>query len=157
MEEAIRAYGYPGLFSICCGHRDRQFTANSWYCTFEMSKDSTNKNYASLVKYTKEQWYAMPEDYNVVPYCMAGWDRRPWFKETNFLYYTRRTPDLFLQNLKDAIDFLKIRETKNPMLFIYAWNEYGEGGYIAPTKGDKRGRFLKQVKKAKQYSQKVFE
>ena len=34
---------------------------------------------------------------------------------------------------------------------IYAWNEYGEGGYIAPTKEDRRGRYLKQVKKAKKY------
>lgn len=29
------------------------------------------------------------------------------------------------------------------MILIYAWNEYGEGGYIAPTVGDPKGKYLK--------------
>ena len=29
---------------------------------------------------------------------------------------------------------------------IYAWNEFGEGGYIAPTKGDPDGKYLQALR-----------
>jgi hypothetical protein len=32
------------------------------------------------------------------------------------------------------------------MVLIYAWNEFGEGGYLAPTRGDPEGGFLKAIK-----------
>ena len=56
--------------------------------------------------------------------------------------------------MKDAIDFLYDKDDKVKLLQIYAWNEMGEGGYLVPTKGDPKGNYLKQVKKAKKYAQK---
>jgi len=32
------------------------------------------------------------------------------------------------------------------IVLIYAWNEFGEGGYIAPTKADPDGTYLKALK-----------
>ena len=32
--------------------------------------------------------------------------------------------------------------TAERIVLIYAWNEFGEGGYIAPTKGDPQGSYL---------------
>jgi hypothetical protein len=32
--------------------------------------------------------------------------------------------------------------TAERIVLIYAWNEFGEGGYIAPTKGDPQGDYL---------------
>jgi hypothetical protein len=36
--------------------------------------------------------------------------------------------------------------TKERLVLIYAWNEFGEGGYIAPTKGDPQGQYLRALK-----------
>ena len=36
--------------------------------------------------------------------------------------------------------------TEERIVIIYAWNEYGEGGYIAPTIGDPDGEYLKVVR-----------
>jgi hypothetical protein len=36
--------------------------------------------------------------------------------------------------------------TAERMVLIYAWNEFGEGGYLAPTRGDPEGGFLKAIK-----------
>jgi hypothetical protein len=35
------------------------------------------------------------------------------------------------------------RTTKERIVLVYAWNEFGEGGYIAPTKGDPEGGYLR--------------
>lgn len=35
------------------------------------------------------------------------------------------------------------KTSKEQVVFLYAWNEYGEGGYLAPVKGDPQGRYLK--------------
>ena len=36
--------------------------------------------------------------------------------------------------------------TTERRVLLYAWNEFGEGGYLAPTKGDPEGAYLKAVK-----------
>ncbi len=36
--------------------------------------------------------------------------------------------------------------TTERIVLIYAWNEFGEGGYIAPTKGDPQGSYLNALR-----------
>jgi hypothetical protein len=36
--------------------------------------------------------------------------------------------------------------TAERIVLLYAWNEFGEGGYLAPTQGDPEGAYLKAVK-----------
>jgi hypothetical protein len=36
--------------------------------------------------------------------------------------------------------------TAERIVLLYAWNEFGEGGYLASTKGDPEGAYLKAVK-----------
>ncbi len=38
--------------------------------------------------------------------------------------------------------------TAERIVLIYAWNEFGEGGYIAPTKGDSQGDYLNALQSA---------
>jgi hypothetical protein len=40
--------------------------------------------------------------------------------------------------------------TAERIVLLYAWNEFGEGGYLAPTKGDPEGAYLKAVKQVVQ-------
>jgi hypothetical protein len=86
----------------------------------------------------------------------AGWDKRPWEGERGLnqkegWYFPDRTPEAFGEFMRSAIDWIDRnpdRATKERMVLIYAWNEFGEGGYIAPTKGDPEGKYLKALKAA---------
>ena len=59
------------------------------------------------------------------------------------------TPEQFQDFLCSAIDWMDEhpeQTTAERLVLIYAWNEFGEGGYIAPTKGDPDGAYLKVIK-----------
>jgi len=83
-----------------------------------------------------------------VPLVTSGWDKRPrqdhpvsW--EINQDYHTqkifpsRATPEEISSHLGRAVSFVK----SNPAIceanaiILYAWNEYDEGGWFAPTRG----------------------
>jgi hypothetical protein len=38
--------------------------------------------------------------------------------------------------------------TAGRIVLIYAWTEFGEGGYIAPIKGDTEGKYFDALKSA---------
>jgi hypothetical protein len=86
----------------------------------------------------------------LVPLVTSGWDKRPridnpvsWERTENGSYHSRTswppppTPGELAGHLTRGISFI----SKNPVsceakaLLIYAWNEYDEGGWIAPTLG----------------------
>jgi len=75
---------------------------------------------------------------------LAGWDGRPWLGYKNLTapptdYSTISSPEEFAAALRDARDFTlanlaAMQSPEGPVVTIYAWNEYGEGGFIAPTR-----------------------
>jgi len=78
-----------------------------------------------------------------VPYFPAGWNPRPWQdKRASYSMPTRKQWRKGLEELKSDIlkypnfGFPKKDGTTQKALTIYAWNEFGEGGIVAPTKGD---------------------
>ena len=84
-----------------------------------------------------------------IPTIMAGWDARPWNTPPTWYFNPSRTPAAVGAHLQKAIDFLDDNPTlatPDRLVMIYAWNEYGEGGYIAPTLGDPNGLFLDAIK-----------
>lgn len=83
-----------------------------------------------------------------VPYLAAGWNPRPWthpqaaaHHRTFFRLPSRAEWTEELRMLRD--DFAKYPSLGLPLpgnrrqkaLTIYAWNEFGEGGIVAPTQG----------------------
>lgn len=82
---------------------------------------------------------------NTLPYLpvvTAGWDKRPWedagSSATQSVYYPDRTPQKVGDFVKKAIGWMDANPGKtfaDRLVILYAWNEYGEGGYIAPTRG----------------------
>lgn len=59
------------------------------------------------------------------------------------------TPTAFGQFVQSAIDWMDKhpeQTTKERPVLVYAWNEFGEGGYVAPTKGDPEGQYLKALR-----------
>ena len=101
--------------------------------------------YSLLLAVAQRAWqdYAAncPKPY--VPYLPAGWDPRPW-RDPRPAFDPPSRADWVgaLRKVKAALDAgpnLGVPEAagrRHKMLLIYAWNEFGEGGIVAPTRGD---------------------
>ncbi|HOQ88352.1 MAG TPA: glycoside hydrolase family 99-like domain-containing protein [Phycisphaerae bacterium] len=101
--------------------------------------------YAELIDYAEAGWKIQndkgPRFY--VPYVPAGWDPRPWQDpRCSYAMPTRVEWIDALQRVKRALDTSprlgapKKDGSRAKMLLIYAWNEFGEGGIVAPTRGE---------------------
>jgi len=102
-------------------------------------------SYFLLLAHAEQAWkrYAGKSPRPYVPYLPAGWDPRPWKDpRPSFELPTREEWQSALHKIKAALDNgpnLGLRPSpagRQKMLLIYAWNEFGEGGMVAPTKGE---------------------
>lgn len=103
-----------------------------------------------LVRHTENGYWADAAKAKVsyVPMVTTGWDKNPrkdnpvsWEKDHPYhkqqVFPSRARPDEIASHLRRALAFVE----KHPKLcpartvIIYAWNEYDEGGWIAPTRG----------------------
>ncbi len=84
----------------------------------------------------------------MVPMVTTGWDKRPrkdhpvtWEKDAAYheqkTFPSRATSDEIAAHLRRALTFVDAHPKLCPAraVIIYAWNEYDEGGWIAPTRG----------------------
>lgn len=65
-----------------------------------------------------------------IPCAFTGWDNTPRYKERGFVY-VGSTPGKFRNYLSRLIDRCKHKYHKD-IMFLFAWNEWGEGGYLEP-------------------------
>lgn len=92
---------------------------------------------------------------NVVPIIMSGWDPRPRIENpTGFdggypgrAYYAAPNPEELSTHLDRGIKWARSHADGPCAVIIYAWNEYDEGGWIAPTLKDGSTR-LEAVRRA---------
>ncbi|MBJ7308735.1 glycoside hydrolase family 99-like domain-containing protein [Rugamonas sp. CCM 8940] len=71
------------------------------------------------------------------PTVMTGFDQRPWGGTTADPLHDNSVPtqeqfDAHCKQVRAALD--KYPTTTNGVVFVYAWNELGEGGWLTPTK-----------------------
>jgi hypothetical protein len=78
-----------------------------------------------------------------VPHLAAGWCPRPWDdSRASFKFPTRAEWEGELHAVKSGLNSganlgLPLPGGRRQKLFtIYAWNEFGEGGIVAPTRGE---------------------
>lgn len=80
-----------------------------------------------------------------IPFMATGWNPRPWWKDKRPAF-KEPTKDQWTRELKImAYDLenlsnmgIKLNDSARQKIFtIYAWNEFGEGGIVAPTQGQK--------------------
>lgn len=74
-----------------------------------------------------KQWQGIT-DGNSWPTVMPGWDRRPWTKYDDVII-TGSTPALFEKSLSKARNYV----SKDKVVLIEAWNEWGEGSVLEPS------------------------
>ncbi len=101
--------------------------------------------YELLIQHAEAGWarYANGCSKPYVPYVPAGWDPRPWRDpRPSFAFPTREEWTGALKRVKATLDLhpnlgIPSNGGRKKMLLIYAWNEFGEGGILAPTRGEK--------------------
>lgn len=103
---------------------------------FDMSRYISNgkqKNETKKISFD-EAWQAIlshqPEDTKNVPGAFVGWDNSPR-KGKNGMVYVGDTPEKLRKYLSAQIRHAKYVYHKD-MIFMYAWNEWAEGGYLEP-------------------------
>ncbi|MHB9080420.1 MAG: glycoside hydrolase family 71/99 protein [Pirellulaceae bacterium] len=78
-----------------------------------------------------------------VPFIGSGWNPRPWGDpRPAFQFPNRQQWKAALEKVKTDLASGKFGfplpdKTLQPAVTIYCWNEFGEGGMVAPTRGDK--------------------
>ena len=86
-----------------------------------------------------------PIDDKVVPGAFVGWDNTPRYGRNGYVIQGGN-PQKFYQYLKLLIKKTKF-EYKKDMIFVFAWNEWTEGGYLEPDEKYRFG-YLNAIRKA---------
>lgn len=73
-----------------------------------------------------------PKDSKMLPGAFVDWDNTPRYGKGASMY-EGVTPEKFQKYLSEQIKHAK-NDYKKDMLFMFAWNEWGEGGYLEPDK-----------------------
>ncbi len=101
--------------------------------------------YSELIKHAAGAWeyQGIHADRPYMPYVPSGWDPRPWKDpRPSFDAPTRDEWVAALKSVKRELDNAHrlgipgAGDRRQKAFVIYAWNEYGEGGIVAPTKGE---------------------
>jgi len=157
VQAVARKAGLPGVAIAGCGSGDvkRGFTHTTHYNIVPgYASGSESHKFAELVQAHQRAWRGSRE-LPYMPTLSVGWDKRPWEGDLGLgqkpgWYFTDRTPEQLGAGLESAIDWMDQhpeQTTAERIVLLYAWNEFGEGGYLAPTKGDPEGAYLKAVKR----------
>lgn len=101
-------------------------------------KERLSESYYELLGGYKNQWTWIIQN-SKLPYIIpmsAGWDRRAWGgSKLSSHDNSGSTPASFKQMLIEGKNIIDANPaTTMRMGIIYAWNEFGEGAYIEPTK-----------------------
>lgn len=93
-----------------------------------------------------------------IPAITLNWDPRPWAAFNKKIMDSPRYSGFSERSIYDAIiavkSWLKANEVitvKEKIAMVYAWNEYGEGAWLTPTKNNNKLIYLKKALKSNEY------
>lgn len=161
LRREARAQGLPGVtVAACClpgpenGWNDlAQLTAAGFDVFTGYNYPGANRrgpgkrqHFSDLITGHRQIWdlFAKKSPLPYIPAITSGWDMRAWeptgTPEKNMaVYYPDRTPQAVQSFVENAIQWIAQNPHKTPperILLLYAWNEYGEGSYLTPSKAD---------------------
>ena len=87
------------------------------------------------------------KDNRVFPEVFPRFDHSPRSKGKELIYIDD-TPQLFEEYMIKAIQMVKNKEVDHQLIFIRAWNEWGEGNYLEPDLDSGYG-YLEAIKNAR--------
>ncbi|MEQ8849571.1 glycoside hydrolase family 99-like domain-containing protein [Botrimarina sp.] len=99
--------------------------------------------YGIISRYTQAyRMHGAEAGFPIVPFVTAGWNSRPWDYPTRpcFELPTEEQFRAELRAVREDLDAFPTlgfptKDATQKAFVIYAWNEFGEGGFIAPTEG----------------------
>ena len=68
---------------------------------------------------------------NIFPTIIPNWDRSPRAGKRAAIWYNYK-PEYFKRQVKLALELVKNKPKEHKILFLMAWNEWGEGNYMEP-------------------------
>jgi hypothetical protein len=83
---------------------------------------------------------------NIYPMIIPRWDKTPRQGNRSTIY-EGSTPELFKRHVIDALSIINEKKPEHQILFLQAWNEWGEGNYMEPDIKFGRG-YLEALKSA---------
>ena len=86
---------------------------------------------------------------DVYPMIIPRWDKTPR-QGNRATIYANSTPELFEKHAKDAFQHVLEKKEEHRIVFLQAWNEWGEGNYMEPDLKYGR-RYLEALRKAINY------
>lgn len=114
------------------------------------AKGGAQPTFAELAEAVEEGYWQNAAESKVpyIPLITSGWDKRPrkdnpvsWEKGHSYhrqeTFPSRATPTEIAEHLQNGLRFVGTHPElcRANAVIIYAWNEYDEGGWIAPTRG----------------------
>jgi hypothetical protein len=150
------AAGLPGVFVVGGVYVDHRFDWNwfRWVAGAEHFDAFTQyaapaaagplsgqRPYPIVVRAMEDDWANFRgSGARFIPSVMTGWDPRPWqLKIGGRLWWFRRTPAQVGAFVADAVRYAAANPVEpapaNPLVLLEAWNELGEGAFLAPTVG----------------------
>lgn len=144
MRAKVKAAGLPDLFLVACAYpnagelqtiKEEGYDAVSGYNYPGAGAENERRAPYSLAVAGYESYWKRIADSGVdyIPVTDPGWDSRPWHGENNRVR-TGKTPALFRDMLLRARRFVDERTPagRPKVVFVEAWNEFGEGDFIEP-------------------------
>ena len=83
---------------------------------------------------------------NIYPTIIPRWDKTPRIGKRSYVY-VNSTPEIFGKSVRQAVDLIKQKEEEHRIIFLQAWNEWGEGNYMEPDMEFGRG-YLEALREA---------
>ncbi len=68
---------------------------------------------------------------DVYPQLVPRWDKTPRKGKDAQVYYNS-SPETFKKSISYALDIIREKPDSKKILFLFAWNEWGEGAYMEP-------------------------
>lgn len=153
MQKTALSLGIDSLSIVACGStlksKEYQYRTHYNAIPVEDNQGQPEKDYDDLVKITEREWVITKQPY--IPTISVGWDPRPWkdVKSNSSRYFVNNTPQKFKNSILRAAEWIEANPqatVKEKIVMIYAWNEFGEGGYLVPTTGNNNGEHLRMIR-----------
>ena len=143
--DAVMSQGFLRATALAKGRRRMMFEM----LTFK----SFRPTYSSVDYSRLMENYYVAEDAgeNIYPTLLPQWDRTPRAGRKTFIL-TKSTPEKFQTYTEKALRLIANKQPEHQILFLKAWNEWGEGNYVEPDQKFGHG-WLRAIRNAINNSQ----